>query len=369
MRVLVTGGAGFLGKRVVEAMVARGHHVSVLVRPSRRLETAGSAVDFVRGDLRVPSTLRDALTGVEAVVHLAATVVGDEESQFQNTVVGTENLLAAMGESGVRRLVHCSSFSVYDWAKAGRRLDESTPLETSHLYRRDGYAIAKTWQERVVRRWAEANGAALTVLRPGFIWGPGMERVSAFGMPIGPLDVVVGPFRELPITYVENCAEAFAMAVDQPSAVGETFNVVDDERVSAWRFTAESRRRLGVRAFGVPLPYTVLMATGYAATAVSRTLFPSGGKLPGILMPNRCRARFGPLRFPNDRLKRVLGWKPRYDFSGSWARCVEANDGSASTSRTPDSVADREVEPIDRPTPAAEGDACPATPAGEASHA
>ncbi|TWT87528.1 3 beta-hydroxysteroid dehydrogenase/Delta 5--_4-isomerase [Pseudobythopirellula maris] len=322
MRVLVTGGSGFLGRHVVRSILARGHSVVVLVRPSRASAVRIEGAEVAAGDLRLPRTLAAALEGVDAVVHLAACVVGDEETQFHNTVVGTENLLAAMAAAGVYRLVHCSSFSVYDWRAARRSLDETTPLESDRLYQRDGYAIAKTWQERVVRRWAEANDARLTVLRPGFIWGAGKERLACIGQELGPLDVIFGPLRETPITYVENCADAFALALDRDDAVGATLNVIDDERVSAWRYAAELRRRLGIKKLGVPAPYAAVMAMGLAATLVSRSLFPSGGKLPGVLMPLRSRARFAPHRFPNDRLKETLGWAPRWGFAEAWDRCV-----------------------------------------------
>ena len=83
---------------------------------------------------------------VDAVIHLAACVVGDDDAQFASTVVGTENLLAAMVEQDVTRLVHCSTFSIYDWLLPGAILDEESELEQD-LYARDGYAISKTWQD------------------------------------------------------------------------------------------------------------------------------------------------------------------------------------------------------------------------------
>ena len=106
------------------------------------------------------------------LLHLAAVVSGGEDAQFAGTVAGTERLLDAMAVSACRRLVLCSSFSVYDYSSTRRTLDESSPLhEVPDVYARDGYTIAKWWQERVTRRFAEKQGWDLTVLRPGFIWG------------------------------------------------------------------------------------------------------------------------------------------------------------------------------------------------------
>ena len=120
---------------------------------------------------------------VDVLIHLAAVVEGSDEARFAGTAVATERLMEAMQKSCTQRLVLASSMSVYDWAR-GRRLDEGTPLEPN-LYQRDSYAIAKSWQERVVRRFAQRNDWQLTVLRPGFIWGRGNEE------PPGP-----GPTRE-----------------------------------------------------------------------------------------------------------------------------------------------------------------------------
>ena len=95
----------------------------------------------------------------------------------------------------------------------GDSLDESSPLE-SNLYERDGYAISKTWQERLVRRTAEANGWNLTILRPGFIWGADHELIAGIGQSVGNWHVVIGGRRPLPLTYVENCAECFLSALE-----------------------------------------------------------------------------------------------------------------------------------------------------------
>src|ERR1041385_7147829 len=96
MHVLVTGANGFLGRYVVRALVQRGHRVRALVRSSRNCTFAPSeAVEVMVGDLRERDLLA-IVAGVDAVVHLAAAVTGDDDTQFTNTVVATENLLEAL---------------------------------------------------------------------------------------------------------------------------------------------------------------------------------------------------------------------------------------------------------------------------------
>src|SRR5581483_3075161 len=174
MRALVTGANGFLGRYVVDALLARGIDVRVIVRPAADLGALGwpSCVEVFRADLRTSPELLRAFEKVDVLIHLAAVVSGGEDAQFAGTVVGTERLLDAMASSSCRRLVLCSSFSVYDYSSARRTLDEDSPLhQVPDVYDRDGYTIAKWWQERVTRRFAEEHRWDLTVLRPGFIWG------------------------------------------------------------------------------------------------------------------------------------------------------------------------------------------------------
>ena len=342
MRVLVTGGTGFLGRCVVAALLERGHEVRALVRSSRSGASLPKGVEEVSGDLRLRHTLPDAVRGVDAVVHLAACVVGDDEAQFASTVVGSENLLDAMAAEGVSRLVHCSSFSVYDWSHAPRMFDESAPLERN-LYQRDGYAIAKAWQERLVRRYAEKHGWQLTVLRPGFIWGAGNEQIAAIGHSFGTFHVVFGGRRSLPITYVENCAECFALALESPAGIGATFNIVDDEQPSAWRYMGRCRRELGLGGHRLYVPYWCGLTLARLAAVASRTIFHGKGKLPGLLVPCRYQARFRPALFSNAKVKSALGWKPRWSFDEAWRRTRRVKGSNATATSTMAAVVAQET--------------------------
>lgn len=118
MRALVTGANGFLGRHVVGALLARDIEVRAMVRPAAPLEALSwsSSVEVFRADLRSSCELRRAFEGVDVLLHLAAVVSGGEDAQFAGTVVGTERLLDAMVHSACRRLVLCSSFSVYDYS-------------------------------------------------------------------------------------------------------------------------------------------------------------------------------------------------------------------------------------------------------------
>jgi UDP-glucose 4-epimerase len=333
VRVLVTGANGFLGRHVVQALLRRGHAVRALVRPAADVTAIGwdERVELFRADLRTARKLHEAFTGVDVLVHLAAAVAGDEDAQFASTVVGTERLLEAMARSGAtKRLVLAGSFSVYDWTRCHGTLDETCPVEgegegasrAGRMYiRRDGYAVAKVWQERVTRRAAERHAWGLTVLRPGMLWGRGNADLrSIVGPAAGPVQIVYGVGRRLPLSHVENCADAFAAAAENPRSAGRTFNVVDGHDVTAWRYAGLHLRSTGRRAVRLPVPYFVGLAVTHAATAVSRLLFGASGRLPGVLMPARFQARFKPLRFTNSLVCKELGWHPPLTFAEACAR-------------------------------------------------
>jgi nucleoside-diphosphate-sugar epimerase len=325
LTILVTGAGGFLGRHVVAALLGRGHRVRALIRPTTRVDDLPWAdrVDVFRGDLRAPGPLDPAFDGADVLVHLAARVGGSDGAQMADTVVGTERLLEAMARSSTRRLVLASSFSVYDWSAVRGTLTEESPLAQADLYRRDGYTIAKTWQERVVRRLSREHNWDLTVLRPGFIWGRDRAYFSGLGQQVGRWHLVVGPSTRPPLTYVENCSDCVAAAVEDPRAIGETFNIVDNHDVSSWRYLGESLRRNGARAHRIPVPYTVALAGSLLADAINRRLFRGRAKLPGLFIPCRFRARFKPLRFGTRKLREGLGWAPPFDF----ASCLERTYG------------------------------------------
>ncbi len=321
MTVLVTGANGFLGGYVVKALLARGQKVRAVVRPAVKVERLGwpSEVEVYRADLRTATDLEKAFDGIDVLVHLAASVAGGEDLQLASSAGGTERLLEAMARTACKRLVLASSFAVYDWSKIEGVLDENSPLESgADLYDRDGYTIAKSWQEKITRRYAEKHGWDLTVLRPGFIWGKDHTFLASLGIKIvGGVYLVIAPFGRTPLTHVENCADLFALAAVDPRARGETFNVVDDEGVQIWSFLGTYLRGTGERALRVPFPYQV----AYGAIRLARsTVFKNSRKLPTILVPSRFESRLKPLRYSNQKAREVLGWRPTLDLAECIAR-------------------------------------------------
>ncbi|WP_229023230.1 NAD-dependent epimerase/dehydratase family protein [Actinomarinicola tropica] len=307
--MLVTGAGGFLGRAVVEAAVAAGHDVVAMIRSASSAQ-APDGVEVLRGDLRQRGPWVDALGGVDAVVHLAAAASGDLAEQLAGTVVATENLLSALDLPSLARFVHCSSFSVYDFAAlhAGATLDESSPVEP-HPERRDAYTATKILQERLVREACDGR-TELVVLRPGAIYGPGKDWAHGAALRVGPCALVLGSDAAMRLTYVTNCADALVAALTSPGAAGATIDVVDDEQPTHLEFFRACRSAGATSARPIPVPWRLVDLAGRAVALVDRLAFGGRAKLPELLAHRRQQARWKPLAYSNERARRLLHWVP-----------------------------------------------------------
>lgn len=324
MKFLVTGANGFLGKYVVAEALRRGHAVKAVVRAGEvpGVGWAGHPnLEIVRVDLRSRRGLVEALAGVDGVLHLAAAKAGDMYAQYAGTVVATENLLAAMDEAGVRRIVLISSLSVYDYLKirSFSLLTEDSPLEVD-AFARDEYAHTKLVQENLVRDHATKNHWTFTILRPGVIYGKDNCFTARLGMQAAKVWIRTGAWARLPLTYVENCAEAIVLAAEKESANGQILNVIDDNPPTQRRYAKMLQQRMSPRPVIVPVAWSVMRFLAGAAVVTNRLLFQNRAKIPGLFIPARLHARCKPLKFTNEKIKRVLAWQPRYPTDESLNR-------------------------------------------------
>jgi nucleoside-diphosphate-sugar epimerase len=325
-RVLITGANGFLGRHVVAEALRRGRRVRAVVRS--RVEAAHHAwaadanVELAEADLRAKRGLAEVVRGADCVIHLAAAKSGDMYAQYAGTVVATENLLAAMTEAGVRRIVAVSSLSVYDYREIANfdTLDENSPVE-ANAFERDEYAHTKLVQERLIREHAAAHGWDWTVLRPGVIWGRGNLWTARLGVQAGRrVWVRTGGAARLPLTYVENCAEAVVLAAEDPLAQGQVFNVIDDEQPTQRAYAKLLKARTRPEPVILPVPLTVMRAIATSADWTNRLLLKRRAKIPGLFVPARLEARCRPLAFANQKIKSFLGWSPRYGLGEALRR-------------------------------------------------
>ncbi|MEX0745172.1 MAG: hypothetical protein WD118_06185, partial [Phycisphaeraceae bacterium] len=168
-------------------------------------------------------------------------------------------------------------------------------------------------------------GIELTVLRPGVIYAePGELWTDRLGMRIGRAWLATGSHARLPLTHARSVAEAVVLAAEQRSAVGETFNVVDDDLPTQ----RDYRRALGDvmhqagdgRPRVVPLNWTLLRAGAWALDLVNRRRFDGELRLPAVARRRALHARCRPLRYSNRKLREQLGWSPWAHWRDALAR-------------------------------------------------
>jgi 2-alkyl-3-oxoalkanoate reductase len=320
MKLLVTGASGFLGNYVVAEALRRGHQVRAVLRPSTNEQHLAwhkhPALELIRVDLRQQDGIVNALQDVEAVIHLAAAQTGDFDTRFAGTVTATENLLAAMIEASVLRLVAISTFSVYDYLRspAGTTITEDTIVECCPLDR-DVYAQTKLLQEESIREFEQNYAAQVTIVRPGLVYGKDRLWHSLLGAKLTDnLWLRIGADATLPLTYVENCADAIVSATEREEAIGQTINIVDDDLPTQSIYVEKLAQLKYSMPRTIPVNWTLMRTIAAIVCGYNKKLLKGQAKLPGLLNPAILDARFKRFCFSNARAKQILNWKPVYSL-------------------------------------------------------
>ena len=330
--ILITGSNGFIGSRVVEALLRSGFsNLRCFVRPSSNLtslQTVLSAVpnarvEVMQGNLLSREDCTRAAKDATVIFHLAAGIEKTFPGSFMNCVVATRNLLdAAVRFGAVRRFVNVSSFAIYSNRNIRRRglLDESCELEDEPVERAEAYVYAKLKQDELVMDYAHKYGIPYVILRPGAVYGPGAHQLTGrVGIDTFGVFLHLGGSNRIPLTYVDNCAEAMVLAGLKQGVDGEVFNVVDDDLPTSRQFLRMYKKN-GKRFKSIYVPYSCFYIFCWLWEKYSEW---SEGQLPRAFNRRRCAAYWKGNRYTNLKLKERLGWKPRVPFSEASRRYFE----------------------------------------------
>jgi dTDP-L-rhamnose 4-epimerase len=332
MRVLLTGGAGFIGSHVLAILLANNHAVRVLdsLRPDvhRGADwTPPAPAEFLAGDVRDPDAVDRALHGMDAVIHLAAKVglgvaIGDMPDYASSNDHGTAEVLAGMARAGVKHLTLASSMVVYGEGLGlcpehgavtpgprrpatmeagdfeppcpfcGRPLGPLLVTEDAKLDPRNAYATSKLAQEFYAANWARATGGSVAMMRYHNVYGPGMPKDT--------------PYAGVAAIFTSMLRAGRAPQVFEDGGQRRDFIHVRD--IAAATVRACEAHRSGVAAFNVgsDTPRTV----GEMAQALARAL---QGPAPVVTG----QFRLGDVRHitaDSSRLRKELGWRPQVDF-------------------------------------------------------
>jgi nucleoside-diphosphate-sugar epimerase len=331
--ILVTGAAGFIGSSVVRVLLKRGFpNLRLLVRGYRRSAAIeeivsrykDARIEIFQGDLLSPEDCAGAAKDVSLVYHLA---VGSGEKSFahlfMNSVVTTRNLLdACVCQRCLRRFVNVSSFAVYTNCEKplGNVLDESCPVEQDPMRRGDPYCFAKLKQDEIVIKYGKKHAIPYVIIRPGVVYGPGKNGITG-RVGIGTFGVFLhlgGP-NQVPLTYVDNCADAIVLAGLTERADGQVFNVVDDDLPSSRKLLQLYKKNVKhFRSVYIPRAGSYLLSCIWEDYSHW-----SRGQLPPIFNRKIWHAYWKGSRYSNAKMKNV-GWTPQISTAAGLNRYFES---------------------------------------------
>lgn len=320
-RVLVTGGPGFIGRRVVRRFLDAGWDVTSLSLPGEApLPNWGGAVRMVYGDLADAACVAGAAEGCALAIHLAAPVgvAGRYDWQWQVIAEGTRHVCEAIAAEGGRAVV-ASSIAVYGTLIRTQVCTE----EIGHGPWAGAYGRAKQGQEQTALDVAKGTGLPLTLIRPANVYGLG--GASAWGDRL--LDAIAATggavfgdaeHNDAGLVHVENLADALFLAGTRPEAVGRTYNVCDESRVSWRRFMDDM-----AAAVGLPpppaYPIEAALTLAEANENPSRLEGPKDPALPSIEGLNLVGFSN---RIAAARIRAELGWRPRVTYAEAMAEII-----------------------------------------------
>ena len=311
MKILVTGGGGFVGGYIVERLLARGYAVRSIGR-SPQPELVAKGVEVVCGDLTDATAVSAACEGVGAVFHVAARagVWGSWESFYGPNVIGTRNVLSACRKWQVKRLVYTSTPSVVFNGDSIRGGDESLPYGKNWLCH---YAETKALAEQEALA-ANSEKLQVVALRPHLIFGPGdphllprvIESVKA-----GRLRIVGDGSAKVDVSYVGNVADAHLDAFDaleRGKGAGQAYFISQGEPVDLWPWLNSILEGLGQPPLTQKIPLPLAYGIGALCEGVWKVLRRRTD--PPI-------TRFVAVELANDhyfdirKAQHVLGYQPR----------------------------------------------------------
>jgi dihydroflavonol-4-reductase len=309
MTTLITGATGFVGAAVARRLLAANHRVRALARPgSRRGNLDGLDVEIVEGDLTDPASLEQAVTGCEAVFHVAADYrlwVPRPETIYRANVDGSRNLVAAATRAGVARIVYTSSVATLGLTGDNTPADEETPVSLDDMI--GHYKRSKYLAEEAVQELVREQGAPAVIVNPSTPMGPRDIKPTPTGRIV--VDAARGRMPAfvdtgLNVAHVDDVAEGHLRALEK-GQIGRRY-VLGGANMTLQEILSEVCRIAGRKPPRIRLPNTLVMPVAAGAETWARVF---GGE--PVATRDQVRLARKKMYFSHARAARELGYAPR----------------------------------------------------------
>ena len=294
MKVLVLGGAGFIGAHVVEGLLAEGHFVRVL---DRSASSVNRNVEFIQIDFNDVMTLSEALIGIDVVIHLVSTSVPstsnkDPVSDVNGNLINTIRLLEVMKDSGVRKIIYFSSGgTVYGHP-------QKTPMEELHPTNPVcSYGIVKLAIEKYLYMYAELYGFTSIILRPSNPYGPGQRRMGVQGF-IG--------------TCINMALKGTTLTIWGDGSVIRDYVHVDDVVSATLKSLKSDQSNI----------FNISSGKGYSLNEIVDLVELNTHKKMDIIYKEKRDFDIPEMVLNNSKAEQILGWKPLIDINDGIAQTI-----------------------------------------------
>jgi nucleoside-diphosphate-sugar epimerase len=314
MKLLVTGGTGFIGSHLAEEGRRRGAEVVVLGLTDRPEEKANAEIlsragaEVLSGSITDADLCRRAARGATHIFHLAVAMrEGGKSDEFFESINldGTRHLLQAATMERVQRFVYCSTIGIYGHRAPGITTEDS-PFSPGNAYER-----TKVAAERLVRDFAENCGLPAVVLRPADVYGPRDQRLLKMfkGVSRGRFPLFGAGRGRRHMVYVDDVVSAFFKACERDEALGQGLIVAGPRACTLRELLDEVTAATGSKRYGIRLPLTPMLGLAAVVEDVCAAL-----AIDPPIYRRRMDFFHSDSEFDTSRARRVLGWEPQIDL-------------------------------------------------------
>jgi nucleoside-diphosphate-sugar epimerase len=323
VRLLVTGGTGFIGSHLAEEGRRRGAEVVVLGLTDRPEEQANvellrrQGVEILPGSITDGELCQRAMRGVTHVFHLAVAMrEGAKQDEFFESVNldGTRQLLEASQKRGVQRFVYCSTIGIYGHRVPGITT-ETSPLAPGNVYER-----TKVAAEGMVRQFCAGGRPPFVILRPADVYGPRDQRLLKLfkGVARGRFPLFGSGSGRRHMVYVDDVVSAFFRACERDEPLGEAAIVAGPRSHTLRELIALVQEATGSRRYGIRLPLAPMLATAAVVEDVAKAL-----RVEPPIYRRRMDFFWSDSEFDTSRARRLLDWAPKVDLPEGVRRTAE----------------------------------------------